>query len=128
MAYKQNAGRDNLTNLNIAALTNGGDNPTDPPKKKVNEMVTVQTSDGYDIDVAKDSNMHKQFKEMGSVIQSMRSINVNEKTDPRTSNISQEDMKARIKALEDLVTTIQNKQNDSGNPLIQIKRQAWKFY
>ena len=99
MAYKQNAGRDNLTNLNIAALTNGGDNPTDPPKKKVNEMVTVQTSDGYDIDVAKDSNMHKQFKEMGSVIQSMRSINVNEKTDPRTSNISQEDMKARIKAL-----------------------------
>tara|TARA_R110000787_G_scaffold82172_2_gene177847 strand:+ start:403 stop:696 length:294 start_codon:yes stop_codon:yes gene_type:complete len=31
-------------------------------------------------------------------------------------------LKARIKALEDLVTTIQNKQNDSGNPLIQIKR------
>jgi len=31
MAYKQNAGRDNLTNLNIAALTNGGTDPeTDP--------------------------------------------------------------------------------------------------
>jgi len=28
-------------------------------------------------------------------------------------------LKTRIKALEDLVTTIQNKQNDSGNPLIQ---------
>ena len=33
MAYKQNAGRDNLTNLNIAALTNGGTDPeTDPVK------------------------------------------------------------------------------------------------
>ena len=31
MAYKQNAGRDDLTNLNISALTNGGTNPeTDP--------------------------------------------------------------------------------------------------
>jgi len=27
-------------------------------------------------------------------------------------------LKARIKALEDLVITIQNKQNDSGNPLL----------
>ena len=33
MAYKQNAGRNNLTNLNIAALTNGGtDLETDPVK------------------------------------------------------------------------------------------------
>lgn len=31
-------------------------------------------------------------------------------------------LKTRIKALEDLVATIQKKQNDSGNPLIQIKR------
>lgn len=30
MAYKQNAGRDNLTNLNIAALTNGGTDPVKP--------------------------------------------------------------------------------------------------
>lgn len=96
MAYKQNAGRGNLRNLNIDALTNGGGNPTDPPKK---EMVTVQTSDGYDIDVAKDSNMHKQFIEMGSVLNSMRAINVNEKTDPRRSGISGTDKKARIKAL-----------------------------
>ena len=96
MAYKQNAGRGKLRNLNIEALTNGGGNPTDPPKK---EMVTVKTSDGYDIDVVKDSNMHKQFKEMGSVIQSMRSINVNEETDPRKSGISETDKKARINAL-----------------------------
>ena len=33
MAYKQNFGRDNLTNLNIATLTNGGTDPeTDPVK------------------------------------------------------------------------------------------------
>ena len=30
MAYKQNFGRNNLKNLNIAALTNGGTDPTDP--------------------------------------------------------------------------------------------------
>jgi len=32
MAYKQNAGRDDLTNLNIAALTNGGTDPKTDPK------------------------------------------------------------------------------------------------
>tara|TARA_R100000544_G_scaffold23957_1_gene12033 strand:+ start:106 stop:399 length:294 start_codon:yes stop_codon:yes gene_type:complete len=31
-------------------------------------------------------------------------------------------LKARIKALEDLVTNIRKKQDDSGNPLIQIQR------
>tara|TARA_R110000772_G_scaffold74464_1_gene162154 strand:- start:57 stop:803 length:747 start_codon:yes stop_codon:yes gene_type:complete len=30
MAYKQNAGRDDLRNLSIEALTNGGTDPTDP--------------------------------------------------------------------------------------------------
>lgn len=108
MAYKQNAGRGNLKNLNIEALTNGGGKP----KKKVNEMVTVQTSDGYDIDVAKDSNMHKQFIEMGSVIQSMRPIKVNKETDPRASNISKADMEARIKAL---TTRDQLRDPNSGN-------------
>jgi len=36
MAYKQNAGRDDLTNLNIAALTNGGG---DPPTKSLRSTV-----------------------------------------------------------------------------------------
>tara|TARA_R110002167_G_scaffold173474_2_gene372054 strand:+ start:207 stop:1148 length:942 start_codon:yes stop_codon:yes gene_type:complete len=36
MAYKQDAGRDNLTNLNIAALTNGGG---DPPTKSLRSTV-----------------------------------------------------------------------------------------
>jgi len=39
MAYKQNFGRDNLTNLNVAALTNGGTDPTDPTDPKPNGVV-----------------------------------------------------------------------------------------
>ena len=38
MAYTQNAGRDNLTNLNIAALTNGGTDPVKPFKPVAGEF------------------------------------------------------------------------------------------
>ena len=98
MAYKQEFGRAPVTNKTVDEITggykNGGDK--DKPKPKV---VTVQTSDGYNIDVNENSAMHKQFKEMGSVIQNQRAITVNEKTDPRRSKISEADKKSRIKAL-----------------------------
>jgi len=111
MAYKQEFGRAPVTNKMVDEITsgykNGGDK--DKPKPKV---VTVQTSDGYDIDVNENSAMHKQFKEMGSVIQNQRAITVNEKTDPRRSKISEADKKARIKALS---TRNQMKDPNSGN-------------
>ena len=111
MAYKQEFGRASVTNKMVDEITggykNGGDK--DKPKPKV---VTVQTSDGYDIDVNENSAMHKQFKEMGSVIQNQRAITVNEKTDPRRSKISEVDKKARIKALS---TRNQMKDPNSGN-------------
>lgn len=44
MAYKQNAGRDNLTNLNIAALTNGGTDPETDPKEKEKPKGTSTTT------------------------------------------------------------------------------------
>ena len=98
MAYKQEFGRASVTNKMVDAITsgykNGGDKDKPAPK-----VVSVPTSDGYNIDVNENSAMHKQFKQMGSVIQNQRAISVNEKTDPRTSKISEADKKARIKAL-----------------------------
>lgn len=94
MAYKQNAGRGSLRNLNIEALTNGGDK--DKPKP---EVVSVPTSDGYNIDVNKNTPMYKQYEEFGSVLQSQRAITVNEDTDPRLTGLSNAARTARIKAL-----------------------------
>ena len=42
MAYTQNAGRDNLTNLNIAALTNGGTDPVKPFKPTGRTLCIMQ--------------------------------------------------------------------------------------
>ena len=98
MAYKQEFGRAPVTNKMVDEITssykNGGDK--DKPKPKV---VSVPTSDGYKIDVNENSAMHKQYKEMGSVIQNQRAITVNKDTDPRLSGISDVDKKGRIKAL-----------------------------
>ena len=61
MAYKQNFGRDNLTNSNIAALTNGGTDPETDPKKPVvgpaeKQGVNDKTKFGY---VRPDPEGHK---------------------------------------------------------------------
>lgn len=111
MAYKQEFGRASVTNKMVDEITSGYKNGggKDKPKPKV---VSVPTSDGYKIDVNENSAMHKQFKEMGSVIQNQRAITVNEKTDPRRSKISEADKKARIKALS---TRNQMKDPNSGN-------------
>ena len=98
MAYKQEFGRAPVTNKMVDEITSGYQNEGDNGKPKP-VVVSVPTSDGYKIDVNENSAMHKQFKEMGSVIQNQRAITVNEKTDPRRSKISEADKKARIKAL-----------------------------
>jgi len=98
MAYKQEFGRAPVTNKMVDEITssykNGGDKDKPAPK-----VVSVPTSDGYKIDVNENSAMHKQYMEMGSVIQNQRAITVNKKTDPRASGISPADKKSRINAL-----------------------------
>ena len=111
MAYKQEFGRASVTNKMvdeiISSYKNGGDK--DKPKP---EVVSVPTSDGYNIDVNENSAMHKQFKEFGAVIQSQRAITVNKDTDPRLSGISDVDKKGRINALSN---RNQMKDPNSGN-------------
>ena len=69
MAYKQNAGRDNLTNLNIAALTNGGTDPgTDPKKKKKVASFNNETKETSNIDVTSGSPADKLSQQFGNAI------------------------------------------------------------
>ena len=69
MAYKQNAGRDNLTNLNIAALTNGGTDPgTDPKKKKKVASFNNETKETSNIDVTSGSPADKLSQQLGNAI------------------------------------------------------------
>ena len=98
MAYKQEFGRAPVTNKMVDEITSGYKNGGDKDKPKP-VVVSVPTSDGYNIDVNKDTPMHKQYEEMGSVIQSQRAITVNKDTDPRVTGLSNADKKSRIKAL-----------------------------
>tara|TARA_R110000803_G_C11769833_1_gene295108 strand:+ start:50 stop:463 length:414 start_codon:yes stop_codon:yes gene_type:complete len=69
MAYKQNAGRDNLTNLNIAALTNGGTDPeTDPKKKKKVASFNNETKETSNINVTSGSPADKLSQQFGNAI------------------------------------------------------------
>jgi len=98
MAYKQEFGRAPVTNKMVDEIITGYQNGSDNDKPKP-VVVSVPTSDGYKIDVNENSAMHKQFKEMGSVIQNQRAITVNENTDPRLTGLSNVARTARIKAL-----------------------------
>jgi|TARA_B110000908_G_scaffold125653_1_gene147325 hypothetical protein len=69
MAYKQNAGRDNLTNLNIAALTNRGTDPeTDPKKKKKVASFNNETKETSNINVTSGSPADKLSQQFGNAI------------------------------------------------------------
>ena len=69
MAYKQNAGRDNLTNLNIAALTNGGTDPeTDSKKKKKVASFNNETKETSNINVTSGSPADKLSQQFGNAI------------------------------------------------------------
>ena len=71
MAYKQNAGRDDLTNLNIAALTNGGTDPETDPKKKKKKKVTSfnnETKETSSINVTSGSPADKLSQQFGNAI------------------------------------------------------------
>ena len=98
MAYKQEFGRASVTNKMVDEITSGYKNGGDKDKPKP-EVVSVPTSDGYNIDVNKDTPMYKQYEEFGSVIQSQRAITVNKDTDPRVTGLSNVARTARIKAL-----------------------------
>ena len=111
MAYKQEFGRASVTNKMVDEITSGYQNEGDNDKPKP-VVVSVPTSDGYNIDVNKGTPMYKQYEEFGSVLQSQRAITVNKDTDPRLSGISEVDKKARIKALS---TRNQMKDPNSGN-------------
>ena len=111
MAYKQEFGRAPVTNKMVDAITSGYQNEGDKDKPKP-VVVSVPTSDGYNIDVNKGTPMYKQYEEFGSVLQSQRAITVNKDTDPRLSGISEVDKKARIKALPNMN---QMKDPNSGN-------------
>jgi hypothetical protein len=111
MAYKQEFGRAPVTNKMVDEITSGYQNGGDKDKPKP-VVVSVPTSDGYNIDVNKDTPMYKQYEEFGSVLQSQRAITVNKDTDPRVTGLSNAARTARIKALPN---RNQMKDPNSGN-------------
>jgi len=111
MAYKQEFGRAPVTNKMVDEITSGYQNTGDNDKPKP-VVVSVPTSDGYNIDVNKDTPMYKQYEEFGSVLQSQRAITVNKDTDPRVTGLSDAARTARINALS---TRNQMKDPNSGN-------------
>lgn len=98
MAYKQEFGRPPVTNKMVDEITSSYKNRGDKDKPKP-EVVSVPTSDGYNIDVNKGTPMYKQYEEFGSVIQSQRAITVNKDTDPRVTGLSNAARTSRINAL-----------------------------
>jgi hypothetical protein len=99
MAYKQEAGRGQMTKTGrgtgIAALTNSGD-----PEKDKKKKVTVKATGGgetWDMEVTEGTGYDKLSKKLGTVPRELRNLKgVRKGTDPFLSGISQEEKKKRM--------------------------------